>query len=390
VRLTGKLALLRGLLTAEKAYIGPAVVVFDLTRRCNNICLGCFSHCIQGREPSPGDHTIQDVPLEFAREISSELARLGTSEVVLLGEGEPLLHPRYFDIVSIFTRAGFKTRTFTNGILVDEIAAQRLVETAQNTIHVTFWAVNEKEHEEWHPGISIAALQRRRRGLELIARAKERAPSSLPKVSLIFPLHRANYTNIEERVRLSLSSGCQDVQFQFFRDWGGRYEKYSLLPQDLEQIRQPLLEAGKRLESANISHNIGSYLARLKHGAEILLRAPCYVGWYHSSIKVDGSVLPCAHCSLVLGNARETPFSEIWNSAAYRDFRKRSANPEALLSFGNKCDCMNCCNWIENRRVHSLFRFFSFAGRRRGGAGQSGYASSGSRRAWVSPVSNHG
>lgn len=363
--MTGKIALLRGLLSAENAYIGPAVVVFDLTRRCNNVCLGCFSHCIQGREPSPGDQTIQDVPLPFVQEISRELAQLGTGEIVLLGEGEPLLHPRYFEIVSIFKAAGLKTRTITNGILVDDTAARRLVETAQAMVSVTFWAVNAKEHKEWHPGIPLTALQQRRRGLELVARAKEAAKSTLPRVSLIFPLHRANYENIEERISLALSSGCQDVEFQFFRDWGGRFEAYSLSRKDSRQLREPLLRAKERLESAGISHNIRSYLNRLRYGSEALQRTACYVGWYHSTIKVDGSVFACPHCSLVLGNACETRFSEIWNSAAYRTFRRRSANPEVLLSFGSKCDCMNCCNWKDNQRVHRLFRYLSFAGRHR-------------------------
>jgi len=346
-----------GLLSGSKTFVGPAWIVLDVTRRCNNVCLGCFSHCVQDRKPSPGDHGIQDLDPSLAGKLSKELAEVGTSEVVLLGEGEPLLHPNYFKIVSVFKDAGFKTQTFTNGILLGERVAQRLVETAQDIVNVTFWAVNEREHELWHPGISIDALGRRRRGLELLLAWREAARSRQPKLRLRFPLHRSNIGNLEQRVQLVLDSGCDAVEFGYFRDFGGKYESQCLLPDDLIRVREPLFMAKEKFDSAGIPHNIKEFVAWLEFGPNAWLSTACYVGWSHSSIRVDGTVTPCGHCSLEMGNVARDSFAEIWNGSAYENFRKRSSSLRSLVTLRGKCDCVNCCNWKDNHRIHRVLRW---------------------------------
>ena len=86
-----KLRMFRGMLNGQHADAGPAYVTLDLTRRCNTLCVGCYFHCVQEREPTPGDHSVQDLPVELLCRLATELAGVGTSEIVLLGEGEPLL-----------------------------------------------------------------------------------------------------------------------------------------------------------------------------------------------------------------------------------------------------------------------------------------------------------
>jgi MoaA/NifB/PqqE/SkfB family radical SAM enzyme len=110
IRLRSKRSFLAGLLNGKRTFVGSAWVVFDVTRRRNNICRGCFSHCVQPRSLPPGNQRIQGAPLSLARKLSRELVQAGTSEVVLLGEGEPLLHPQYYEIVSAFKGAGLKTQ----------------------------------------------------------------------------------------------------------------------------------------------------------------------------------------------------------------------------------------------------------------------------------------
>jgi MoaA/NifB/PqqE/SkfB family radical SAM enzyme len=357
VRLKGKFALLCGLLSGRKTFVGPAWVVLDVTRRCNSVCLGCFSHCVQERKPSPGDQRIQDLDPLLAKKLSEELREVGTSEVILLGEGEPLLHPSFFEIVTTFKTAGFRTQTLTNGILLGEHVAQRLVETRQDIVNVTFWAVNEKEHEFWHPGISIDALRQRRRGLELFLASREAARSRQPELRLRFPMHRSNIGNLKERVQLVLDSGCDAIEFGYFRDFGGKYEDQCLLPDDLTIVRESLLMAKEKFDSARISHNIEEFISWLEFGPNAWLSTACYAGWYHSSIRVDGTVTPCGHCSLVMGNAVSTSFAEIWNGSAYKAFRKRSSRMGSLAALRSTCDCVNCCNWKDNYRIHRVVRW---------------------------------
>jgi hypothetical protein len=69
---------------------------------------------------------------------------------------------------------------------------------------------------------------------------------------------------------------------------------------------------------------------------------------------VDGTILPCAHCATIMGNLHENTFSEIWNNPAYRSFRRAGMlRPKADLLRG--CDCANCCQVADNRRVEKIF-----------------------------------
>ena len=357
--LKSRLALLAGLLNGERAYTGPAWLVLDVTRRCNTVCLGCYFHGDPTRGPSPGDQTVKDVPLDLVEQLTGELGRLGTAEVVLVGEGEPLLHPRHLDIIASFKKAGMKVQLFTNGTLVDEGEAESLVESGLDVLQISVWAVNAAEHAKWHPGESLSYLERRRNAPALLARARRLKNQRLPRVNIQMVLHRDNVVNLGERVDWVLASGCEEVTFGFFRDWGGRQESRCLLPQDRKAIRESLRSAKRHFESAGIRHNVDEYLERVRFGAEGWRAFPCYAGWYTTYVKVDGTVLACGHCSAVMGNLRANAFDAIWNGPVYRDFRRRSSTAEGLMSLGGSCDCSNCCNWKDNRRIHGVFRWFA-------------------------------
>ena len=173
---------------------------------------------------------------------------------------------------------------------------------------MTFWAVNREEHATWHPGVDPDYLDRRKRGVKLLSQIKRESKRSLPSVNLQMPLNRLNFTNIGERVDLAIESGCDSVTFGFFRDWGGQFENYCLLPEDGGALRKELLLAKRRFEAGGIKHNVDRYLARVELGSDAWRKVPCYAGWFQSYIKVDGSVMPCCPCSQVMGNLRERSF----------------------------------------------------------------------------------
>lgn len=354
-----RLGLLRGVSDGERAYVGPAYVTFDMTTRCNNVCLGCLYHCTQPRQTSLDDRAVEDLPLEMVRQLAPELARMRTREILLAGEGEPLLHAQFSGVVSSLVEAGLVVRCFTNGKLIDEAMAEQIVHSGLDELRITFWAVNRAEHLVWHPGMNPDFLERRKRGIQFMRRARLKARQSLPRINLPMPLNRSNFSNIRERVRLALESGCGSVTFGVFRDFGGPFESECLSRADAERMSHDLLCAGQQLERAGIAHNVGNYLNRVRFGGDAWRACPCYAGWFEAYVKVDGSVLACCRCRLVMGKLTERCFSGIWNSPAYRDFRRWSSDLRQLAQMGQECNCANCCHWHDNRRVHRVWRWFA-------------------------------
>ena len=358
-RLAGRVALLRGLADGERACLGPAYVTVDTTRRCNNVCRGCFFHCVQPRELSPGDQSVQDLPVDTARRLARDLASMGTREIFLSGEGEPLLHPGLCEITSAFKDTGLTVGCFTNGTLIDEAMAERLVRSTLDVLSIAFWAVNPSEHAVWHPGVSADFLERRKRGIELVHRARRLARQPHPIINLQMPLNRGNYRNIRERVELALASRSERVTFGVFRDYDGQFESECLSGEDVEAMWPDLLAASEQLERAGITHNIGEYLERVRFGRHAWHTCPCYAGWFQSYVKVDGTVFPCCRCKQAMGRLTENGFIEIWNGPAYRDFRRRSSDPQQLARLGGECSCPNCCFWHDNRRVYRVWRWIA-------------------------------
>lgn len=346
--------MLGGMLTGERALVGPAYVVLDLTRRCNTVCVGCWYHCVQDRVPTPGDHSVRDLPATLLTRLAAELAGMGTSEIFLLGEGEPLLHPEFFAIVAAFKQVGMTVRCFTNGTLMTADVCERLVASGLDTLLLSVWAVTPDEHRANHPGITLAHLERRREAVRFLAAAKRQAGRGTPALRLQFVLNRNNSANVADRVEFALASDCDEVGFGIFRDYGGRFESLAVCDQDRPGLEAALADARATFAARGIRHDIPQYLARLAMGPETWTQLPCYAGWYASQIKVDGTVLPCAHCATAVGNLHAQSFAEIWNGADYRAFRRAGLRrPEADLL--RNCDCANCCQVTDNLRIGRIF-----------------------------------
>jgi radical SAM protein with 4Fe4S-binding SPASM domain len=354
-----KLKLLRGLLHGEIAYGGPSYLVLDVTLRCNIRCRGCFFHGSPDPKRMPVSHQITDVTSEVVDRICREFPRLGKTEIFLIGEGEPFLHPDLFNFVASFKKAGLKVHIFTNGTLLDEGRIEKIINSNLDVLVVTFWAVNEQEHENCHPGVSTIFLEKRIKGLELLKQAKQRKSQELPLVCVSMPLNKYNYLNLEERMALIRQTHCDSVYLNFFRNWGSDSQDLTLSMEDSDAIRKDLLKMKKELKAVGVENNIDEYLSRVKLAPNFWNRIPCYVGWFQTYITVDGTVIPCSHCYYQVGNLLDTPFKAIWNGTKMKKFRRHGINLIRENSPFKYCDCPNCCRIRDNLRVHRIFKLIA-------------------------------
>jgi len=105
-----------------------------------------------------------------------------------------------------------------------------------------------------------------------------------------------------------------------------------------------------------LTHNIPRVLLRYGLGKRAW-DVPCYIGWTHSRVKVDGTVVPCGTCQVSLGHLTERSFTEIWNGPGYRSLRKMLLSPDAPRYLGEKSFCEFCCYIEDNRRADRIYRW---------------------------------
>jgi radical SAM protein with 4Fe4S-binding SPASM domain len=356
--LSQKIKLLRGLLSGEKAYTGPFFVLVDITRRCNLHCLGCRFHSSQMSGATAEDADNRDLSFNLFEKLCHELEALGTRALVLLGEGEPLLHPQVFDMIATAKALGFHTMLITNGTLLGD-RMESLLDSRLDALQVSLWAASIEEYQINYPGTPPAYFKKVVDSVTLLNSLKSDNRLKLPNVILHHPINRHNFQGVGSFLELAFTTGCDGVSFAPFCTWGGAFDSSSLSPDEEQSLLLSLKETERRINSVGLEHNIGQTLMRYRIGKQIWQNVPCYIGWTHARIKIDGSVYPCGHCKMLMGNIESNSFREIWSGVPYRNFRNQASTRQGLASLSRQCNCEYCCFLNDNLRVHRLFKWVS-------------------------------
>jgi MoaA/NifB/PqqE/SkfB family radical SAM enzyme len=172
-------------LSGDRAYAGPFTAVIDVTRRCNLTCFGCPSHAPEsGWRSSPHDDDFAWADFE---RVCRELRTLGTRKLVLIGEGEPLLHPRLLDMIAEAKRSGFFVVLVTNGTRLDEQLAPAIAASGLDEVRISLWASDEYEYEHNYGGSSPRLFHRVLSGARAVSQARPNGPSKTPRIVLHRP-----------------------------------------------------------------------------------------------------------------------------------------------------------------------------------------------------------
>ncbi len=357
--LSKRIGLLRGLLSGNTARTGPFSVTVDVTRRCNLKCPGCRFHSDKVRIPAPGDPNIQDIDEAMFKRLCSELKAFRTETMVLLGEGEPFVHPRLVELVAAAKDAGFEVVLYTNGTLLDESRLQALVALSLDVLKISMWASSEEEYERNYPGAPPDNFSKIVASLKDLARIKAEQKSPLPSVVLHRPISRDNYRSVEAMPGIADETGSNQLSFSPVKTRKGQLDFMALSPDEERVLTTTLKKMKRDLKALSLESNIDQTLLRYHIGEAVWEKLPCYIGWIHARIKTDGTVMPCNPCNLPVGLLRESSFGAIWNGPAFREFRGQTITHEGLMDVGRNCDCGFCCHTGQNLRVHRVFKWCS-------------------------------
>ncbi len=354
-----KVNLLQGLFTGDVAMTGPFYVNVDVTRRCNLRCPDCQYHSPFSNRSQLDNDTIKDIPIDLFENLCGKLKTMGTHSLILTGEGEPFLHSRILDLVSVAKSAGFHVTLFTNGTLLGEAIIESFVDSRLDTIKVSLWASSTDVYAKNYPGANADNFGRIVFGLKLIASIKTEKKSKFPSVVLHHPINRQNFKKIHAMVDLAYTTGCKTLSFSPLWSLRDRQDASALTQDEEKSLRYYLTRMKKQLDSLSINHNIDDVLLRYKIGEDVWQNFPCYIAWFHARIRTNGMVFPCHRCYLPMGNLREKRFHEIWNGSAFRTFRRHVLTRKGLTSISKHSDCRFCYFVVDNMRVHRLFRWLS-------------------------------
>ncbi len=351
-----KYRLLKGLCTGDRARTGPFYVTLDVTRRCNLRCLGCRFHSENARAPAAGDQGVRDLPFEVAEGLLSDLQALDTRTLFLMGEGEPFLHPRIFDIIRLAGKCGMRTTITTNGTLIDNEKARKIIDSGLDEMHVSLWTNSLEGYEKQYPGTDPVNFERVLEGVRVLSSLKAGDPTRPPYIVLTNPLNRLNHRGVDDMAELAKRTGFDAISYTPFKTNRGELNEYALSPREQADLCNHMIGLRKQIRAQSLGENIGRLLARYRFNAATS-RDPCYICWYHSRIKVDGNVFSCGRSEVALGNLNKDRFPEIWNGEAYRMERRRMLSPKGFAYRTRICDCEHCSYVQDNMAIHRRIKY---------------------------------
>jgi len=322
------------------------IVVWNITRRCNLKCIHCYSDS-DARE-YPGELT-----WEQCQSVINDLAGYGIPALLLSG-GEPLIHPRFFDIATYAREKGLKLTLSTNGTLIDHATAARLKALQFAYVGISLDGI----------GATHDHFRGRQGAFEKAVSAFRNCKAVGQKVGLRLTLSANNIADLDKILDFIEQEDIERVCF-YHLVYSGRgsnvvdvsHEQTRVAIDKIIDRTEQWNDAGKPREVLTVDQPADGaylYLRMLRENPdraeEVLNLLKWNGGGTNSSgrgignIDTQGNVHPDQFWqSLTLGNVKDRPFSEIWRDqsngtlAALRDRTKKLEGKCAKCRFLNIC-----------------------------------------------------
>lgn len=312
----------------------PSFVQIEPVGQCNLRCRMCP---IQFRDDGGPGRPSAFMPYDTYCALVDQFPAM--TELHLQGLGEPLLHPRFFDMVAYAARRGIRVSTNTNMTVMTQAQAARCVQSGLDTMHVSL----DGAHAEVYEAIRVKArLDRVLRNLRRLMQAKRDAQAVLPHVRLVAVAMRENLTELPELVGLAHREGAESLSVQHLcHDFGE-----SSLPERYKPMRA-FIDAQTLLHEhpARVAHFFGTARAEAERlGLDLRLpnvaprqreevpgRSRCDWPWRGAYVSYDGKAMPCCMVAtpdrIHFGDMTRDGVATVWNNDAYAAFRERLASP---------------------------------------------------------------
>lgn len=199
----------------------PLNVILDLTSRCNLKCVMCYFAETDRLAFPPFDRQLSDdgnMPVEVFERIAADLFPKSW-RVALACAAEPMIHPRFREIVEIAGRYGVPDLWFpTNLLALTEPTAQALVKNGVATVAASIDGVTKETYEK----IRVPArFERLLACLDTLARVRRSAGSKTPRLRIIFTWMKSNRHELARLPEFAAAHGASEIDVRFVSPTAG-------------------------------------------------------------------------------------------------------------------------------------------------------------------------
>jgi MoaA/NifB/PqqE/SkfB family radical SAM enzyme len=323
----------------------PRSLYIEPTNRCNSLCTTCPRTFFPMESPA-------DMTFERFQGIVDQFPVL--DRVVLHGLGEPMLNHDLIRMIAYLKARPEKTHVVfnANSMALSQEKAVGLVTSGLDEYRASLDGATPETYKAIR---GVNGLAKVTRNLRMLVETKRRLQSETPRISSWFIAMRENLHELLDVVRLSHEVGINEFYMQRFVYFGTGLgvEEQSLYHRLKEEERELVAKAEELCRELDMDfYAAGATTPLSMMSSDEQSSRPwseCRRPTTLSYITANGNVLSCCFVpfvshdymevgDLILGNAFEQPFGEIWSGEAYREFRRRILTDDPA-----RC-CVGCGN----------------------------------------------
>jgi MoaA/NifB/PqqE/SkfB family radical SAM enzyme len=319
----------------------PVCLYLETTNRCNLLCTTCPRTYVELEPPA-------DLSWELFTSIVDQIPTL--QRAVLHGVGEPMLVKELPRMVRYLKDRGVYVLFNTNGTLLTERNGRAMIDAGLDELRVSLDASNPTSY------LAVRGknyFHRILHNVKTFRAMQEREGHALPKVSAWLTGLKETIAELPDFVRVAADIGVKEVYLQrlvFFEDDSiGMARPDQALYERMDASEAALIaeatalatSLGLSFSASGAASEPGMSLKRHDDGSPWSM---CRRPWSVMYFTANGRALPCCiapfsqrgYENYTLGDATQQSLRDIWNGAAYEDFR------EALLSDKPPTACASC------------------------------------------------
>ena len=257
--------------------------------------------------------------------------------VFLQGWGEPLLHPKFWQMVQMVKSSGSRVGFTTNGTRLDGEVLSKLLDSGVDTMGVSLAGIAPDIHERFRKGCDFGQLDA---GLRQLNEMKQAGHGEGPSVNIAFMLLRSNWHELGQLPLLAAQWGVSQIVVSNLNLIGseGMQEESLLAHPELWPEVEARLEITKH-EASERGITLHYHMPDLENPCPLCTEnvlTTCFVSY-------QGEVSPCVMTNLsvksgatplqyfkdqayamenfTFGNINEMSLREIWKGEKARQFR---------------------------------------------------------------------
>ena len=302
----------------------PSLISWNLTKKCNLRCPHCY---MEAGRPAERELTTDE-----CLALIDEMQALGTEMLILTG-GEPLLRKDIYDIARYASGRGLWVVMGTNGVLVTDAVARKMVECGIQGVGISIDSIDPEKHNRFRGGpnaweYSVRALDVcRAHGLEVLIQTTVMA---------------MNYDEIPELLAFARERGAWSFNLYFLVQTGRGQLMNDLSPERTDAMLAYLAEEQARYRPMLVRSKCAPQFKQIAYAKGLggLESSGCMAGTGYCRITPEGDVTPCPYMTVVAGNVLEQSFTEIWHTAP---MLQELRDAERLKGRCGRCAFKNLC-----------------------------------------------